>query len=500
MVGLAEERSAFNKLNKHLESLDSDGDKPLVDGRLALYAKGRILGKWLLTVAYDSDKPKEESRFGGTIDPSAYYTIYADRSDQRYDAASIRRLYLRLERPQFYALFGDYDTGIDEPKLARYVRSFNGAKAELRTDQVSALAFAADTPTTHRRDEIQGNGLSGPYLLGSRRILANSERITTETRDSLRSHLIVDSRQLVRHVDYDIDYAAGTIRFREPILSRSPRGDPQFIVAEYEVDGVAKRRINAGGRIAVRTKNQKLQVGATVIHDANEDGATNLIGADIKYRPTDATEIRAEIAASKRTDGPSTGTKVAWLVEAEHHAGNLDVLAYASQRDEGAGVGQTNQVESATRKVGMDARLKIGKLIEASTSVWREDSLISDAQRTAARIQVEYRNGDRSARAGLIHASDTLADGRQATSNLIQLGASQRMFSGKLELDAQSEIPVGGKDESIDFPARLKFAARLSVSRDVALVGSYEIAKGDEINARTARLSFDLKLGRTRIA
>ena len=104
--------------------------------------------------------------------------IYADRSERRYDAASVRRLYLRLERPQFYALFGDYDTGIDEPELARYVRSMNGLKAEYRSDRVSATAFASDTPTRHRRDEIQGNGLSGPYALGARNILANRERVT----------------------------------------------------------------------------------------------------------------------------------------------------------------------------------------------------------------------------------------------------------------------------------------------------------------------------------
>ena len=493
VVGLAEGTIGFNKLNKHLESLDQSGDKPLMDGRLALYAKGRVLGKWLLTVSYDSDKPRDESRFAGTIDPTAYYTVYADRSEQRYDAASIRRLYLKLERPQFYALFGDYDTGIDEPRLARYVRSFNGTKAEFRSGQVSAVVFAADTPTRHRRDEIQGNGLSGPYVLGARNLLANSERITIETRDRLRSDRIVDSRQFIRHIDYDIDYAAGTLRFREPILSRSSGGDPQFIIADYEVDGVADRRVNAGGRVAVRTKDQKLQVAATVIHDGGENGSTNLVGADLKYRPTETTEIRAEFAASKRQGVPSTATTVAWLIEAEHHAGRLDVLAYLSQRGQGFGVGQTNQVESATRKVGADARLKVGKSLEASASAWREESLATDAQRTAGRIQLEYRNGNRSARVGLVHANDKLDDGREATSNLVQLGASQRLFKGKLELDAQSEIPVGGKDGSIDFPARHKLAARLSVSRAVALVASYEIAKGDIIDSRTARIGFDLQ-------
>ncbi len=97
-----------------------------------------------------------------SIDPDAYYTVYADRSERRYDAASVRRLYLKLERPQFYALFGDYETGIDEPELARYVRAFNGVKAEYRSDRISAIAFAADSPNRHRRDEIQGNGLQRP--------------------------------------------------------------------------------------------------------------------------------------------------------------------------------------------------------------------------------------------------------------------------------------------------------------------------------------------------
>ena len=52
----------------------------IVDGRLALYAKGRVTGKWLMTLAYDTDKEEDETRFQGVIDPRQYYTVYADRS------------------------------------------------------------------------------------------------------------------------------------------------------------------------------------------------------------------------------------------------------------------------------------------------------------------------------------------------------------------------------------------------------------------------------------
>jgi len=499
IVGLAEGTLGYNRLDRNMEALGAAQDDLVADGRLALYARGRILGRWLMTLAYDSDRREDESRFGGVIDPTQYYTIYADRSERRYDAASVRRLYLRLERPQFYALFGDYDTGIDEPELARYVRSMNGLKAEYRTDRVSATAFAADTPNRHRRDEIQGNGLSGPYALGSRNILANSERVTIEVRDRLHSERILESRLLTRHIDYDIDYQAGTLRFREPILSRSSGLDPQFITADYEVDGIARRELNAGGRVAWRNADQSLQIAATAIHDNDGSVRTDLGGIDVRYRPTPSTEIRAEAAVSdtRATGGAAPtpgqgGTAMAWQIEAEHHDGRFDVLAYARERQAGFGLGQLNASENGTRKIGVDGRARLSESLSLTGSAWHEDYLGSEARRIAGRALVEYRVRDFSARAGITVADDRLADGRTASSQILQLGATKRFFDNRLELDAQTELPIGGRDESIDFPARHRIAARFALNRSVTLVGSYEIADGDTIDTRTARIGFDL--------
>jgi uncharacterized repeat protein (TIGR01451 family) len=497
VVGLAEGTVGFNRLDRNMEALGQGQDDFVADGRLALYARGRILGRWLMTLAYDSDRRESETRFGGVIDPTAYYTIYADRSERRYDAASQRRLYLRLERPQFYALFGDYDTGIDEPQLTRYVRSMNGLKAEYRSDRVSVTAFASDTPNRHRRDEIQGNGLSGPYALGSRNILANSERVTLEVRDRLRSERIVESRLLTRHIDYDIDYVAGTLRFREPILSRSPGLDPQFVVADYEVDGVARRQINAGGRVTWRNAAQTLQVAATAIHDNDGTRRTNLGGIDVRFRPRPSTEIRAEVAVSDtRAAGGAApvrgGPAAAWQIEVEHHDRRFDLLAYARERQAGFGLGQLNASENGTRKIGVDGRARLSETLSLTGSVWHEDYLSSDARRIAGRALVEYRGRQFSARAGITVADDRLADGRVARSQILQLGATRRFFDNRLELDAQTELPLGGNGGSIDFPARHRVSARFAVNRSVALIGSYEIADGDKIDTRTARVGFEL--------
>ena len=497
IVGLAEGTLGYNRLQGKVEDLGEADDTLLTDGRIALYAKGRIRGKWLMTLAYDSDKKEDETRFGGIIDPDAYYTVYADRSERRHDAASVRKLYLKLERPQFYALFGDFETGIDEPELARYVRAFNGVKAEYHSERLSATAFAADSPNRHRRDEIQGNGLSGPYPLGARNIVPNSERVAIEVRDRLRSDRIVERRLLSRYVDYDIDHAAGTLRFKEPILSRSSALDPQFIVVDYEVDGIARRTVNAGGRASWRSRDDKLQVAATAVSDSNGEARTRLAGADVRYRPSASTEIRAEVAVSDQdarsgSAAPSAGTATAWQVEAEHHGSRLDLLAYAREREAGFGLGQTNAAEDGTRKFGVDARARFGEAWSATASAWHEDYLGSGARRIAARTLVEYRRPDLAARAGLTFADDRLADGRRARSTLLQLGATKRLLDNKLEVDGQTEIPLGDAG-SVDFPARHRLAARYAVASGIHLVGAYELADGRQVDARTARLGFDLQ-------
>lgn len=499
IVGFAAGTVGFNHLDRNLEEIGPDEETWYTDARIALYARGRVTGSWLMTLAYDSDSERDDTRFQGVIDPNQYYTIYADRSERRFDAASVRRLYLRLERPQFYAMFGDYESNFNETQLARYNRSFNGARAEFRNDRVSATAFVADTPHRFRRVEIQGSGLSGPYAIGSTQLLANSERITLEVRDRLRSNLIVSSQTLVRHIDYDIDYFSGTVRFREPILSRDSSLNPQFIVVEYEVDGVAARRVNAGARVTWSTADQSLRIGATAIRNDDNQTETNLGAVDIRWRPNDSTEVRAEFAASDSDPGADAaatednlGTATAWLVEAEHHSSDFDILAYAREQQANFGVGQLSGAERGTRKFGFDGRVRLGGSLSLATSGWHEDFLTTGARRIAGRALLEYHGDDTDGRLGIIFSNDQLSNGSTLESTLLQLGATQRLFGDKLTLDAQTEMALDNA-ESVDFPARHQFTARYAATSWLTLVGGYEIADGDTVDARTARVGFDLQ-------
>ena len=476
VVGLAEGR-----IGRHV--VLSQNGSSLVDGRLALYAKGRIAGRWLLTLAYDSARRRQDQRLTGAIDPNTYYTVYADRSERRYDAASTRKLYLKLEARQFNALWGDFQTGFGDTELGRYLRAGTGAKAEYRGRAVAASAFAARFATIHRRDEIQGSGLSVGYRLRTRPVLANSEQISIEVRDRLRSEVIVERRTLTRFVDYDIDYATGALRFSAPILSRSSDLDPQFIVAEYEVDATASDRVSAGVRATL--VSGALRLGATALRDG--DAGTSLGAVDARVRIGETTELRAEAAGSDTAGRFSA----AWLAELEHHDARVDVLAYARQLDAGYGVAEQNSVERGRRKLGVDARLRLSDQLAVVVSAWTDTDLTGPASRRAAKAELRWRTPTDELRAGITWTDDDTASGVHG-STLLEAGATRRLWDGRLELDGSTSVALG-ETASVDFPARHRLGARVQVTPGVALTGVYELATGSGVDARTARLGFDVK-------
>ncbi|MBO9623855.1 MAG: DUF11 domain-containing protein [Sphingomonas sp.] len=490
LVGLAEGSLGARTVADNMErggSFDSDlGER----ARVAFYAKGRIQGRYLVTLAYDSAKQRDDQRLLGAIDPNAYYTVFADGSDRRFDAASRNKLYVRIEASSFYALYGDFVTGFDQTVLARYERTITGVKAEGQIGQVHVQGFATRTAQGHRRDEIQGGGITGPYRLSSRDIIANSETVTIEVRDRFRSEQIVERRSLARFTDYDIDWLAGTISFKEPVLSRDATLNPQFIVVNYEIDDARGGAINAGLRADWTTAGGKLRVGATAVSDtgAREGGErTNLAAVDLKAKIGADTEVRAEAAVSRAGEQTSS----AWLVEVEHHDGKLDVLGYARSADRDFGVGQLAGAERGRRKLGVDARYNLTENWSVIGSGWYDHSLIDDASRQAVELATAYRTADTEARIGITSFRDHLTDGTSAGSTLLEAAATQRLLDSRLEVTLASSVALG-KAESIDLPERHRLGLRYALMRDVKLVGSYEIAQGEAIDARTARVGFEV--------
>lgn len=463
------------------------------DARIALYAKGRVLGKYLVTLAYDSAKDRDDQRVLGAIDPAAYYTVFGDASARQFDAASRENLYVRIETSTFYALYGDFQTGFNQTRLAAYNRTATGVMGEARVGGVKAQGFAAQIASRFQRQEIQGQGISGPYALASRRILANSERVTIEVRDRFRPEQILSSRTLARFTDYDIDLLSGTIRFAAPVLSRDDNLNPQFIVIEFETDNAGAAEWNAGARADWTSEGGAIRIGASAISDAGLQGAggqtqrTDLGAVDLLAKAGDNTEVRAELGVSRRQGAGAVG----WMAEVQHQTGDIDLIAYARQIDADYGIGQQNAAERGRRKVGVDGRVLTTEDITFTGSLWQDDSLVDAARRRAAQGQIALTRQNINLRLGLVHFTDRLADGSSAASTVLEAGATQRLFDNKLELSAGTAVALG-KAESADLPARHRLGARYAITQDVRLVGTYEIADGERLNARSLRGGFEV--------
>ena len=487
VIGLAEGSVGARTVADNMERsgrFDSDlGD----DARVALYAKGRVLGKYLVTLAYDSAKQEEDQRLLGTIDPDAYYTVFGDASSRQFDAASREKLYLRIETASFYALYGDFVTGFDQTRLSRYNRTATGFKGEARFGEFKAEAFAADISSGFRRDEIQGQGITGPYSLTSRGIIANSERVTLEVRDRFRSELIVTTRQLTRFIDYDIDLLTGTITFKEPVLSRDFDLNPQFIVVDYETDGRSGGETNAGVRVEWTDRTDTVRIGATAISDKGTGARTDMVGLDLHAELDESTQVRAEVAVSKKDGELDQG----WLVEMQRQTGNVDLLAYARSVGSEYGVGHQNGAELGRTKVGADARVKIDDRFAVLGSIWQDESLDSNARRRAAQVELGYINLQNEYRFGIARFEDRLPDGSQNISTVLEGGATRRLFDNRLELSASTSIALD-QGESVDLPTRHQIAARYALTEDVRMVGLYEIADGENISAHTVKGGFEV--------
>jgi uncharacterized repeat protein (TIGR01451 family) len=494
LVGLAEGTVGYNTLNGHMKSLGDNApdDKWYSDGRVAFYAKGSIKGEWLATLAFDTGKDwdGDTGALYQEIDPDKYFTLYGDGSRQDFDASSSRKLYVKIERRQFYVLFGDFDTGLSINELARYTRNFNGIKSELKSEHVGLNLFANQTGHGYMRDEIRGDGTSGMYYLSRRDLVINSEQITIEVRDRFRSEIIISSRNLTRHLDYNIDYDDGSLYFKEPISSKDENLNPIFIVADYETRSKDGDYNNFGGRGSVTAAGGKLELGTTFIHQEENAGKGELLGWDGRYRFGPQTELKGEYVV---TETDMTGRHDAYLAEIKNTAGRLGGRAYVRQNEVGFGLGQQNRSEAGTRKLGVDLDWKMNSRLTLKSQTWRQDNLANGARRENIEGKLQWRDPIFSAHAGGRWVNDSFTILEDHGSTQIIGGGEISTRNRRLKFSADHEQSLDGRDRNVDYPTRTTLGVDYEIVRNLNLLSRYEITNGASGDTRGARFGFETK-------
>ncbi len=301
MVGMIDLTLLFNDLSANIKDIDI-GDEfkenIVVNGRTAFFLKGKIKGKYLITVKLDTGQGEINDIWEGLfsqntdntisrIDPDKYYPIYGDDSSVINMVDSQGKLYLDLAWDNTEMLWGNYRININDKRLLNYNRSLYGFtfKTELKeynsqdenmdidskgkedglnrdkeeqlegdrqknsekmdinkTDsQTRIMGFWSKPESVHTYNELEMTG-GMLYYLKYGNLLIGTEKIKVEIRDNLTGE-IEESKELTVGLDYKIDYLSGRI-----ILINNASGieylydeeDEQsaYLIANYEYEPI----------------------------------------------------------------------------------------------------------------------------------------------------------------------------------------------------------------------------------------------------------------------
>ena len=170
---------------------------------------------------------------------------------------------IELRGKHVRAAFGDYTLSHQKTEFGRFERKLQGALGELllSSGQVAVSgASSKGTFTTNRFMGIEGN--QGPYQLRTEDgatdiiVLAGTERVW------------IDGEVLTRgeNNDYTIEYANGQITFtRHRLITAESR-----IVIDFEYIDEEYRRNLYTGRGSITLGQEKLRLGATFFHEADD--------------------------------------------------------------------------------------------------------------------------------------------------------------------------------------------------------------------------------------
>jgi len=311
--------------------VDDRYDDVITEGRLAMYLKGKVQGKYLVTAQADTRENEVGELFDGFLDPDArdvfrrldpdqYYPVYGDDSTTYRDVDTQGKLYVRVDWDKSQALWGNYETGFTGTEYGQYVRSLYGGAIAWRSRASTSLgearstlrAFGSEAQSAPGHSEFLGTGGS-LYYLRHTDVLPGSDNVVLEVRDPLTGR--VETRvDLVRDVDYEIDELQGRLLLTRPLL-QIVRDNLPTIIRDTPLDGFENRLLvdyeyipagfstdQATAGVSGRTwLGEHVALGGTYVDEQRSGEDYRLASVDLTLQAGRGTYLKLEQARTEAT-------------------------------------------------------------------------------------------------------------------------------------------------------------------------------------------------------
>lgn len=492
VVGFAETSVIGRKLHNKMQPISGYAiDTPTIPkGRVALFAKGVVPGDFLMTLAYDSAKPRIAPTHQGTGSSSTisdnFYTVYADNAQSGNETPSDGKLYLKIEKSTFQLLWGNFNTGLSRTELARYDRSVYGLQSSWQGNKLSYTAFAFENRTASQRDVIRADGTTGSYRLKRLPVLEQSERVSIVTRQRLDSTAVLERRTLARQADYTLDYPSGLLILAQAIPTADLQGNPISIEVDYESKDAAGGRTIAGGRVAMQvTKNT--EAGLSLIHDGDSRLGGQLAAVDVRSKITPNTSIELEAGISHRDDvagvrntkpnatanADNSARGRALRAEIRHQSAKNQLRAYAQSIDAGYGLPDQSGVQAGVRSIGVEAKRELSPNTRIEASVRQQEDTDTTQRSRAAEAKIHYQNKGWQLGAGLRWVQER--DSNHTSASFAQWLASAAYTTANQRLTMRGSVEMAANQHSaVHFPDRIALGADYRLTSNLTMLATQE--------------------------
>ncbi|PIT72144.1 hypothetical protein B9Z31_13570 [Limnohabitans sp. G3-2] len=337
---------AGNAFEAELSSLG--GNDSRATGRAAFYFKGTILGEYLLTAAFDSDKKRQERQFRD-IKPDEFYPVYGDNAARGFDAQSSQQLYVRIDKNRSFLLLGDFSTAssAEVRQLSQYSRTLSGVQHRYDDGNARITSFVAETQAAQQIEEIPANGLSFYTLNSTTGEVRNaSEKVELIVRDRRQPSLVLSVRTLARSVDYSFEPISRRLTLAQPLSTFDMAFNPQSLRITYELDNGGPS-YTVWGTDAQYKLTERIQLGAVVVRDDNPANHRDLHAATALVRLGEATALAAEVVqTTSDLKGTGQAARAALRHDGQDLKAQLQVQKSGNAFDNASAMSSTGRTEA----------------------------------------------------------------------------------------------------------------------------------------------------------
>jgi uncharacterized repeat protein (TIGR01451 family) len=318
IVGIIDGEIGYREVSGNLElatSGDSKYSKNVYkNGKIQLYLKGTILGRYLITASIDSERKKGD--LYKKLDPNHSYPVYGDDSsvvDLSFETDG--PLYLLIEKGESFAKWGRFATGFNDVSFATYNKTFQGGIISYESEEsdgrgrekTSIKAFGASINSRSAHNEmLSTNGKL--YYLKHQHIMGDSVELKIVVKDKINGNTLSEVK-LKNSEDFDIDYVSGQIiLFKSSnyhansgfiINSDNDSNNEVYLIADYQYQISDKIDKMTYGIKAQHSISDNFRLGVTHLEETKSDSSYSLRGIDSKIHLDDNHVVQTEYADSK---------------------------------------------------------------------------------------------------------------------------------------------------------------------------------------------------------